>query len=266
VQPLGAAVHKEVGDGELAEIPVGEGLVLLPQPLGDLAHGRAAQQAAPGRVAEGRFDVPRAQAAGERLHRQALQLGRPPRQPGPHARRKRLGPIGHLRNAILDRALGRAQPAPPIAVSVPRAGGGPILVVLAPHRLGHLGLQRFLYDLAHRELEQLRTGVAVGHALAQQLIKLLARPLRCRYSRGHGDASSCRRRQPASLGLSSEQECIPVSLLSKGRPMTARSSGRVFERDSVTLTLESLHGNGRGVERGACHSSRHPARDRWSGV
>src|SRR5262249_54172818 len=40
------------------------------------------------------------------------------------------------------------------------------------------------------------------HALGQQLIKLLARPLRRRYSCGHGDASSCRRRQPATLGVS----------------------------------------------------------------
>src|SRR5207253_7106000 len=57
----------------------------------------------------------------------------------------------------------------------------------------------------------------VGDALGQQLIKLLARPLRCRYSRGHGDASSCRRLPPATLGLGSKQECIPVSLSSKHR-------------------------------------------------
>jgi hypothetical protein len=37
MQPLGDLVDKEVGDGELTEIPVGERFVLLPQALGDLA-------------------------------------------------------------------------------------------------------------------------------------------------------------------------------------------------------------------------------------
>jgi hypothetical protein len=35
----------------------------------------------------------------------------------------------------------------------------------------------------------------------EQFVELLACPLRRRYSRFHGDASSCRRRQPATLGL-----------------------------------------------------------------
>jgi hypothetical protein len=61
------------------------------------------------------------------------------------------------------------------------------------------------------KLDQLGTGVALGHALGQQLVKLLARPLRCRYSRGHGDASSCRRRQPATFGLDSGQESASPS-------------------------------------------------------
>src|SRR5262249_23110512 len=53
-----------------------------------------------------------------------------------------------------------------------------------------------------------------GHAVRQQLLELLACPLRGRYSRLHGDAPSCRRRLPASLGLESKQEGIPVSFSS----------------------------------------------------
>jgi hypothetical protein len=103
-------------------------------------------------------------------------------------------------------------------VAIAGARLGAVLVVPAADGLGHLRLQRFLHDLAHGQLEQLGAGVAVGHALALQLLKLLARPLRCRYSsRGHGDASSCRRRQPATLGLGSKQECIPASLSSNSR-------------------------------------------------
>src|SRR5262249_1520154 len=74
---------------------------------------------------------------------------------------------------------------------------------------------------AHGQLQQLGAGVAIGHALRQQLIKLLARPLGCRYSRGHGDASSCRRCHPATLGFGSKQECIPVSLSSNSRTSPA---------------------------------------------
>src|SRR5262249_33064707 len=47
--------------------------------------------------------------------------------------------------------------------------------------------------------------------------------LRCRYSRGQGDASSCRRSQPATLGLDTKQECIPVSFSSKSRTSPSAS-------------------------------------------
>jgi len=42
-----------------------------------------------------------------------------------------------------------------------------VLVVPAPYRLGHFGLQGLLHDLAHGQLQQLRAGVAIGHALGQ---------------------------------------------------------------------------------------------------
>ena len=57
VQPLGHAVDEQVGDRELAEVPPGEGFVLLPQPLGHLADRRATQDAGPARIPERRFDV-----------------------------------------------------------------------------------------------------------------------------------------------------------------------------------------------------------------
>src|SRR5207247_3946531 len=105
----------------------------------------------------------------------------------------------------------------PVAVAIAGTRAGAALVVPAAHGLGHLGFQRFLDDLPDRELDQFAPRVALGDALGQQLTELLACPLRGRYSRLHGDASSCRRRQPASLGFESKQECIPVSLSSKSR-------------------------------------------------
>src|SRR5262249_30022605 len=158
-----------------------------------------------------------AQSAGEHLDRQALQFRRPARQAGAHPRDKRLRAIRDLGDAVLDGPFGRAQAAAPIAIPVPGARPSPILVVLPSDRLGDLGLQRLLHDLAHGELEQLGPGVTVGYALGQQLLELLACSLRCRYSRGHGDASSCRRSQPATLGLDTKQECIPASFSSKSR-------------------------------------------------
>src|SRR5207249_457676 len=139
-----------------------------------------------------RFDVPRAQPAREHLHRQALELHRAAR-PGRPARgrqtaRRDRRPAGpHTRWTPPH----FGEPAAPIAIAVAGAGRRPVLVVATAHGVGDLRFQGFLHDLTYRELEELGTSIAVSDALAQQLIKLLARPLRCRYSRRHGDASSC---------------------------------------------------------------------------
>jgi len=122
-----------------------------------------------------------------------------------------------LRHAVVDRTLRGAQPPAPVTVAIAGARAGAALVVPAAHGLRHLGFQRLLDDLPDREFDQFAPRVTLDDALNQQLIELLACPLRGRYSRGHGDASSCRRRQPASLGFESKQECIPVSLSSKCR-------------------------------------------------
>jgi hypothetical protein len=77
MQPLGDPVDEQVDDLELREVPADEGFVLLPQPLGDLAHRRAAQQAASVLIREQRLDVARREAARVHLHRQRLQVRRP---------------------------------------------------------------------------------------------------------------------------------------------------------------------------------------------
>src|SRR6267143_938534 len=126
-----------------------------------------------------------------------------------------LNPRAYISTASCSSSAVR--PAAPVAVPIAGARAGAVLVVPAAHGLGHLGFQRFLDDLPDRELDQFAPRVALGDTLSQQLTELLACPLRGRYSRLHGDASSCRRRQPATLGLWSKQECIPVSLSSKSR-------------------------------------------------
>jgi hypothetical protein len=75
VQSLRHAVDEQVGHPELAQIPGREGLVLLPEPLGDLAHGRPAQQALAVAVPEGGLNIPGAQAPGKQLDGQSLLIG-----------------------------------------------------------------------------------------------------------------------------------------------------------------------------------------------
>ena len=74
MQPLGNAIDKQVGDREFRQITAGKRLVLRPQPLGDLAHRGAAQQAAAIDIGKHRLNVARRQPARVHLHRQSLQL------------------------------------------------------------------------------------------------------------------------------------------------------------------------------------------------
>jgi PAS domain S-box-containing protein len=86
----------------------------------------------------------------------------------------------------------------------------------AAEPLVDLRLQDFLHDRPHRQLDQLRAGVAVRHALGQPLAELLACSLRCWYPL-HGDASSCGRLPTGSCVPRVPQECIPTSFSRKSR-------------------------------------------------
>src|SRR5439155_906823 len=206
-----------------------EGFVLLPQPLGHLADGGAAQHTGAAGIAERRFDVPRAQPPREHLHRQALELRRATRQAGPHTGDKRLDPISDLRDAILDRPLGGGEPAAAIAIAVAGARRRPVLVVAAAHGVGDLRFQRLLHDLPYGQLQQFGAGIAVGDALGQQLIKLLALrqhtpPHGYTMSRRRGGSGSSTpllrpRSPPASSRFAVEDLHAPIDLYSWARPL-----------------------------------------------
>ena len=104
MQPLGNAVDEQINHCELRQIAAGKRLVLGPQPLGDLADRRAAQQAADIRTGKHRLNVARRQPAGIHLHRQALQLFGASPLNFPNARAEWLLPIGDLRRTVLDGA------------------------------------------------------------------------------------------------------------------------------------------------------------------
>jgi hypothetical protein len=140
------------------------------QPLGHLAHGGAAQQAGAAGVPKGGLDVAGAQPARVHLDGELLERSGAAGQPGAHARHKRLGAIGHLRDPVLDRALGASQPTTAIAVAIPAPRLGAVLVVAAAERLAHFRLEGLLDDLADRRLQQLGPGIAIADPVRQQLI------------------------------------------------------------------------------------------------
>jgi len=108
-KPLGDAVHEEIDDPILAEVTRRERLVLGPQPLGDLAHGRPAQQPTSGFVRERVFDVARRQSACVELDRQVLERAGPTRQ---------VCRIPETNGSAVSRTCGAANSTTPSAVFI----------------------------------------------------------------------------------------------------------------------------------------------------
>ena len=162
VQPLGDAVDEQADDLELRQVAAGKGLVLRPQPLGDLAHCSAAQQWLAGLVGEQPLNVAGRQSARIHLHRQRLQGFRPTAHDLAQARTKRLAAVGDLRRAALDRTLGALHPPSPIAVAVAGTGRRAAGVAVATQRVPRFSLQRLFNDQPRRQAHQFRTPSAIS--------------------------------------------------------------------------------------------------------
>ena len=156
-KPLGDAVHEEIDDPILAEVTRRERLVLGPQPLGDLAHGRPAQQPTSGFVRERVFDVARRQSACVELDRQVLERAGPTRQVLSDPRDERFSRVANLRRRELDHALGCLHPTRPIPVPVTTRLAVSPLVALAPDLVPHLGFERLFHDQLRCQEHQVRT-------------------------------------------------------------------------------------------------------------
>src|SRR5262245_49759698 len=140
----------------LGQIAFAEGLVLRPQPLGDLAHCRTGQQPAAALVPEGVFDVAGRQPACIEFDSQMLERLRATSKILSDRRHERLGRVAHLRRGELDHSFGRLHLTRPI--SIPIALGfaiGP-LVALAPDFVANFALQGFLQDQPGRQQHQAR--------------------------------------------------------------------------------------------------------------
>ena len=153
-------LHKEIDDPILAEVTRRERLVLGPKPLGDLAHGRPAQQPTSGFVRERVFDVARRQSACVELDRQVLERAGPTRQV--------LSDPRDERQPCREPAAPRTRPRPPLSSSDPsdtRSGNhsrrpSP-LVALAPDLVPNLGFERLFHDQLRCQEHQVRTTGAV---------------------------------------------------------------------------------------------------------
>ena len=156
---LGNAVHEQVGDVVLRQIPLGELLVVRPLPLTDLGHRRARQQQPTALVPESILDVAHAQAPRQKLHRQALERLGAALQALPDLRAEGLIATGDLRRRVVHQPLRRLQTAHAHAVAPALARRRAVLVIVAAEYVSALRLQRLLDDKTGRQLHQSGTPV-----------------------------------------------------------------------------------------------------------
>ena len=175
-QRLKHRIHEQVLDLHLGQVAADEGLVVLPQPVGDLADRGLGDQQLPGRIPEGVLHVPGRQAAGIHLVDQRLQhltvAVQKPHQRGP----ERLAGAADLRHRHVDEAFRGAQPAPLIAV--PGAGlvlAAAVVAAAAAEEVLLLTLQQLLHHLPGHRLHQRGDDVGLAiSAAGQQPLQLLA--------------------------------------------------------------------------------------------
>ena len=77
VQALGDAIHEQVQELELGEVPGRKGLVLFPELLRDLTHGCPRKQGPFVLASKGGLDVAGRESSRVHLHRQLFQGARP---------------------------------------------------------------------------------------------------------------------------------------------------------------------------------------------
>ena len=224
MQPLGNPVDKQIGDLEFRQIAAGERLILRPQPLGDLADRRAAQQAAAIGVGKHRLDVARRQPAGIHLHRQGFQLLGAALHHLANARAKRLAAVGDLWGAVRDGALCALHPARPVAVAISGAGRRSAGVVIAPERVPGFAFQRFLDDQPRRQSHQLRASIPHLTATLHQCLQLLACSVGCGYPLHWGAPSSRPVAKPDLVGFAYQARVHPNPFSSKLRTSPSRRS------------------------------------------
>src|SRR6266542_1968549 len=135
-QPLGNAVDEQIGDLVFAQIPLGEGLVIIPQPRPQLRDRRPRQQQPPALVLEGILDVAHGEPARQHHDPQILERLGVPLQVLADRRTERFIASSNLWGRILDETLRRLHPAgsDPIPIALARAPPHARSTPVRPHR------------------------------------------------------------------------------------------------------------------------------------
>ena len=175
-------VDEQVGHVDLRQVAGAEGLVVLPQAVGDLAHGAAGEQQLPVGTPERILDVAGGQPPRVHLHHEPIQrLGVAGQELDQLGAVGELG-VAHLRHPHADPALGGAKGGVLVAVS-PALAPGAALVAATTHEVGLLLLEPLLYHVPHAELAERGQDVRLGRGAAgEQLVDLLAHDGAGRYS------------------------------------------------------------------------------------
>jgi hypothetical protein len=175
-QRLEDGVQEQVLDVDLGEVPGAEGLVVLPQPVGDLAHRRFGDQQLAGGVPEGVLDVAGRQAPGIHLGDQALQDVGVALQEAHQRRPVGLGAAADLRDPDIDRPLGRADVPGLIAIAQATPTLASSLVAApAAENVSLFPFEQLLDHQARNGLDQRRDDIGLPvDAPSEQSLELLA--------------------------------------------------------------------------------------------
>src|SRR5215207_5676649 len=206
----------------LTEVSGCERLVLSPQPLGNLAHRRAAQQMTACFVGERVLDIPRRQPSCIELDREILERSGPPSDVLPDRRYERFGRLAHLGRCELHHSFSRLQPTLAIAIAVSTRLACRPFVAVAANLVPHLAFERLFQDQLRRQEHQVRPVRCRPQPAVNQGPKALACPLRGGYSL-HRDAP-CRAPAPTGSPLPAliQAGCIPTLFSSNPTPLPVR--------------------------------------------
>jgi hypothetical protein len=169
-------IDKQVLDVDVGQAAGDEGLVVLPQPVGDLRNGRLGDQQLAGGIAEGILDIAGGQSPGIHLGDQSLEHLTVALQKAHQRRPKRLSRSADLRDSDINESFCGAQPATLITVARPELTLITALVAApATKMVVLLTFQQLLDHQPRHHLNQRRDDIALTvHTPAQQRLELLA--------------------------------------------------------------------------------------------
>lgn len=174
---LSNTVDKQINDLVLAQVPLCEGLVILPQPFPKLRYRGLGQKKPAILVLKCVFDVAHRQTTRQHLDSEILEPLRVTLEMLANGRPERLIPPGDLWRRILHHALGRLQPTGPVAVAISPPRLRSMRIVVSTDDVTGFALKRLLDDQSDRQLDQFILCRCCGKTPFDQRGQLFSRAL-----------------------------------------------------------------------------------------